>query len=346
MAKKKVTEKQTLQDVIDELNRLYGKGTIISLDEKQSGEYNVISTGSIGFDYKVLGIGGVARGKLYEIRGWEGVGKSTFVAAMAANCQNIGGKVAYIDGEHAVDMNYFKALGVDTNNILLSQPDYGEQGFDVAEKVISSGGVDLVIIDSDSSLIPKSIMEDPIGTSKIGKKASLNSTVYPKIKMLLEKNNCCLVVISQYRERIGVMFGDPKITQGGHALKFTADTIIELSKRLVKEGEETLAIDTKIKTIKNKTFPPFKETRVNIIFGKGVDSVGELIELAVEYNIITKSGAFYKKDGETLAKGDLQMRQILIDNPGFFDEIKGIVIEKIKLGKSEEVEQLIEQETI
>lgn len=331
--KKADNEKKSLQQVLDDLNKEYGKGTIISLEESDDGdgEYDVISSGSIGIDYKALGVGGFIKGKLYELRGWEGSGKSTLMGHLTAECQKKGGKVVYIDGEHAVDTKYFKNLGVNLKeNFYLSQPSFGEEGFDIAERMVKSGEVDLVIIDSDSSLLPKSVIDNPVGASNIGKKAKLNSDIYPKLKIALTKSNCCVIVISQYREKIGVMFGDPKVTQGGNALRFYADAIVELSKRLVKEGEETLGNDTKFKTIKNKSFPPYRETRVDIIFGEGIDRIGELIDLSIEYGIISKSGAFYKYNEETIAKGESVIRRLLNDNPEFYEEIKGKVIEAIK----------------
>ena len=218
MAKK--PEKESLEEALKRLNKVYGQGAIMGLNEKNPNDYEVISTGSIGFDYLVLGVGGFVKGKLYEIIGWEGTGKSTICGHLTANCQKMGGKVVYIDGEHAVDKNYFRALGVDTDELLLAQPSNGEEGFQIALDTISTGEVDLVIIDSDSSLIPKKVVDGEVGESAIGRKAHLNSNAYPKLKGRLKNSNTCVVVISQYREKIGVMFGDPRTTQGGHALKF------------------------------------------------------------------------------------------------------------------------------
>ena len=261
MAKKQTeaaSGKSKLEDALDALNKKYGIGTILSLGDKNHNDYDLISTGSIAFDYIALGVGGFVKGKLYELVGWEGSGKSTICGHAVANCQANGGKVLYIDGEHAVDPNYFASLGVDISSMLIAQPTCGEEGFQIAMDMINSGEIDLVIIDSDSSLIPKKVLDGEVGDSSIGRKAKLNSDVYPKLKGILSKHQTCVIVVSQYREKIGVMFGDPRTTQGGHALKFYSDVRVEVSKTLAKEGTEAYGNLTKIKTIKNKMAPPIK----------------------------------------------------------------------------------------
>jgi len=329
MPRKAKVEAISFQEKMDKLNETYGKGTVITLDTDKVEEYNVIPSGSIGVDHVALGVGGFIKGKMYELRGWEGTGKSTLAGTLCANCQKLGGKVLYIDGEHAVDIKYFQKLGVDLSKFILCQPDYGEEGFDVAETLINTGELSLVIIDSDSSLIPKIIIDNPMEASNLGKKAKLNSTAYPRLKLSLSNNNCCVIVISQYREKIGVMFGDPKVTSGGHALKFYADIIIELSKKLSKEGDETVGNDTKFKTIKNKTYPPFKECRFDIVFGKGIDRAKEVLELAIELGIITKSGASYSLGEQKLERGEAKMIQFMEDNPEFREDIELQVINTI-----------------
>jgi len=208
MAKKAATKETTnkFQEAMDKLNKTYGVGSILALDSKTGGDYDVISTGSIGFDHITLGVGGFVKGKLYELMGWEGTGKSTICGHAAAECQKAGGTVLYIDGEHAVDKNYFKKLGVDTTKMLIAQPSCGEEGFNIAMEMINTGEIDLVIIDSDSSLIPKKMLDGDVGDSTIGRKALLNSNAYPKLKGALSQHNVCVIVISQYREKIGVMF--------------------------------------------------------------------------------------------------------------------------------------------
>lgn len=290
MAKERIEEKLSLKETIEDINKTIGENTIINLRQKPHAVYDVIPTGSINFDTVVLGIGGFAKGRVYDIRGWEGCGKTTICGHLAANCQKQGGTVLYIDGEFSLDTEYFSRLGVDVDKLLICQPNNGNDGFEVALKLIGTGEIDLVIIDSDSSLLPKDVLENPVGTSNIGKKAKLNSDVYPKFKGLVNRTNTCMVVTSQYREKIGIMFGDPKTTQGGKALGFYADCIIELTKSLKKEGDEVVAHIVTMKTIKNKTYIPFKKATTDIVYGTGIDKIGELIELGKEYGVLRKHG--------------------------------------------------------
>ena len=331
MVKEKTTEQSAFDKTLDALNKKYGNGTVLSLGEKVSGEYEVISTGSLTFDYSVLGIGGFAKGKIYEIMGWEGVGKSTICGHAAANCQLNGGKVLYIDGEHALDKSYFSALGVDVEAMYVAQPSCGEEGFQIAYDLIKTGETDLVIIDSDSSLIPKSVIVDgDIGQAAIGKKAKLNSDAYPKLKNCLVMNKTCVLIVSQYREKIGVMFGNPTTTQGGHALKFTADCRIEVTRSLTKEGDEVLGATTKVKTIKNKTYSPFKKGEFEIVFGKGIDKFAEVINLSVEYGIVNRAGSWYSYGDVKIGQGIDSVKSLLADNPELYTEIEEKVIQQIK----------------
>ena len=337
MAKKKeVVEdgsKSKLALAMEKLNKSYGKGTILAMDSKTSGEYDLISTGSIGFDYITLGIGGAAKGKLYELMGWEGTGKSTICGHLVADCQAKGGVAAYIDGEHAVDKVYFQALGVDTSQLLFAQPASGEEGFQIAEDIIKSGEVDLVIIDSDSSLIPKAaILDGEVGESTIGKKARLNSNAYPRLKNALVMNKCCVIVVSQYREKIGVMFGNPTTTQGGHALKYFSDVRVEVSKSLAKEGDVTYGNITKVKATKNKMAPPYRLSEFDIIYGQGIDKVGEILELGKEFELLEKYGKFITYKG---TKYDIKDFKALVqDNPEFYDEIKQDIVNKIQASET------------
>lgn len=347
MAKKQTelaSGKSKLEDALDALNKKYGVGTILSLGDKNHNEYDLISTGSIAFDYIALGVGGFVKGKLYELVGWEGSGKSTICGHAVANCQSSGGKVLYIDGEHAVDPNYFASLGVDIESMLIAQPTCGEEGFQIAMDMINTGEIDLVIIDSDSSLIPKKVLDGEVGDSSIGRKAKLNSDVYPKLKGILSKNNTCVIVVSQYREKIGVMFGDPRTTQGGHALKFYSDVRVEVSKTLAKEGTEAYGNLTKIKTIKNKMAPPFKGVEFEIVFGIGIDRMLEVMDMASEFEILRKYGKTitYKE-----TKYDLdEFTQILIDHPEFFDSLKEEIVNKLsnqEIIKIEEHESTLQE---
>ena len=343
MAKaKEVAEssKSKMQEALEKLNKSYGVGTVLALDSKSNDNYDVISSGSIGFDYVTLGVGGFVKGRLYELMGWEGTGKSTICGHAAAECQKAGGTVLYIDGEHAVDKLYFQQLGVDTTKMLIAQPSCGEEGFNIAMEMIQTDEIDLIIIDSDSSLIPKKVLDGEVGDSAIGKKAVLNSNAYPKLKSAIAKHNVCVIVVSQYREKIGVMFGNPTTTQGGHALKFYSDVRIEVSRSLAKEGDVTYGNLTKLKAIKNKMNPPYRQSSFEIIYGLGIDKVGEVMTLLNDLELGRKYGkTFTFKD----TKYELEdFKAMLIDNPEFYDEVRQSIINKIKQVETNESE---DQET-
>lgn len=327
MAKKQESQenKSKMELAIEKLDKTYGKGTILTLDSKANDHYEVISTGSLGFDWKVLGVGGFVKGKMYELMGWESSGKSTICAHTVANCQKNGGVALYVDGEHAVDRDYFRAIGVDTTKMMIAQPGNGEEGFNIVMEAIKTGEVDLIIIDSDSSLIPKAVMDGDVGDSAIGKKARLNSDAYPKIKNLLVESNVCVIVISQYREKIGVMFGNPTTTQGGHALKYYSDCRIEISKSLAKDGDGIYGNLTKVKTVKNKTFSPYRYCQFDIVYGKGIDRIGELFNYAVDEGIIQKSGSWYSYKDTKLGQGDAA-KGVFKDNPELYDEIETLIL--------------------
>jgi recombination protein RecA len=333
-AKTESTGTSKFQEALDKLNKTYGVGTVLALDSKTTGNYDVIGTGSIGFDWFTLGTGGFVKGRMYELMGWEGTGKSTICGHAAAECQKKGGTVLYIDGEHAVDKNYFQALGVDTTKMLIAQPSCGEEGFNIAMEMIQTGEIDLVIIDSDSSLIPKKVLDGEVGDSAIGKKAVLNSNAYPKLKGALSQHNVCVIVISQYREKIGVMFGNPTTTQGGHALKFYSDVRIEVSRSLAKEGDVTYGNITKVKAIKNKMSPPYRLSQFEIVYGEGIDKLGEMMDLINEHEIGRKYG---KTMTYNETKYDLEeFKAMLMDNEEFFNEIKTKIVNKLKEVKVDE----------
>jgi recombination protein RecA len=332
MAKKEVV-KESFDATIEALNKKYGVGSVMTLSDRQPGVgYEVISTGSIGFDYQVLGVGGFVKGKLYELMGWEGSGKSTICGHLTASCQKTGGKVVYIDGEHAVDKNYFKALGVDTDKMVISQPSDGEQGFQIAMEMINTGEVDLVIIDSDSSLIPKKVIDGEVGDSAIGKKAILNSNAYPKLKNKLVEKDVCVVVISQFREKIGVMFGNPETTQGGHALKYYADCRIRIARTVTgspKDSEgDYIGNCTNIKTLKNKTHPPFKKCKFNIYYGVGIEQVEELMDIASDLEIGRKYGKSYYYPLDIKHTFEEFYEKLSTDET-LFNEVKSKVVLKI-----------------
>jgi len=317
------------------LESKYGKGTITTLDTKPGYVGNVYSTGSIAFDHIALGVGGWVPGKLYELIGWEGTGKTTICGHAVAECQKAGGNVLYIDGEHAVDKKYFKDLGINTEDMLLTQPSCGEEGFNIALEMINSGEIDMVIIDSDSSLIPKKVLDGDIGDHAIGHKAKLNSSAYPKLKTALSINNVCVIVISQYREKIGVMFGDPRTTQGGHALKFYTDCRIEVAKSPVKDGTDIVGYKTKIKVIKNKMAPPFKLADFEIAFGVGIDKIEEVISLLNKYKLGRKRLNEYTFNDTKYNIDDF--KKMITDDEEFYSLIVCKILDKINPSREIEV---------
>jgi recombination protein RecA len=335
MAKKKQNEGEPVdkfQEALDKLNKTYGEGSVLTLTKKINTEYDVISSGSIGFDYITLGVGGFVKGKLYELRGWESSGKSTICGHAVAECQKKGGKVLYIDGEHAVDKDYFQALGVNIDDMLIAQPSSGEEGFNIALDLIETGEIDMVVIDSDSSLIPKKVLDGDVGDSSIGYKARLNSNAYPKLKSALSSHSVCMLVVSQYREKIGVMFGNPTTTQGGHALKFYSDCIIEVSKTLAKEGDQAYGNITKVKTIKNKMAPPYKTTSFEIVYGRGIDRFAELMELGADYDVLKKRGNVVTFNETKFEYSEFEA--LLGDNPELEEEIIKTILERIRNEKT------------
>ena len=338
MAKtKEAVSTNKLQETLDKLNKTYGQGSIITLDSKMGGDYKLISSGSIGFDWVTLGVGGFVKGRLYELMGWEGSGKSTICGHAAANCQASGGKVLYIDGEHALDKNYFQALGVNTSEMLIAQPSCGEEGFNIALDMINTGELDLVIIDSDSSLIPKKVLDGEVGDSSIGYKARLNSNAYPKLKTALSNHGTCVIVVSQYREKIGVMFGNSTTTQGGHALKFYSDVRIEVSKSLSKDGDVVVGNTTKVRAVKNKMGNPYKQSQFEIVYGEGIDKMAEIMEFGNEFEL-------FKKWGKTITyneqKYDIEeFKTLLIDNQEFYNTL----VEQIKTKINGTVESKVEE---
>jgi len=340
MAKKQETTVDKFQEALEKLNKQYGKGTVLALDSKTEDSYDAISTGSIGFDWITLGVGGFVKGKMYELMGWEGTGKSTICGHAVASCQSKGGKVVYIDGEHAVDTNYFRALGVDTSEMLIAQPSSGEEGFNIAVEMMQTGEIDLLIIDSDSSLIPKSVLDGDVGDHAIGKKARLNSGAYPKIKSIAHGTNTCVIVISQYREKIGVMFGNPTTTQGGHALKFYSDCRIEVSRSLIKDGQDVSGNLTKVKATKNKMSPPYRKSEFEIVYGVGIDRVNEVLRLLHEFELGRKYGKTYTFDD---VKYDLEeFKEMILEDADFFDKLKGKIVQAICGIEEQEVEKKTE----
>ena len=347
---KKVAEviaaKTKLQEAMDQLNKQYGVGTVITLNDSFSGGYDVISSGSIGIDYIALGTGGFVKGKMYELMGWESSGKTTICGHVAAECQKMGGTVVYLDGEGGLDEPYFGAIGVDTSKLIITRPECGEDGFDAAIRLMKTGEVDLIIIDSDSSMIPKSVKQSPVGESNIGKKSRLNSDAYPKLKTVLVNCNVCVIVTSQYREKIGMMYGDPKTTQGGHALKYYCDCRIEITKSMAKEGDVNYGNITKVKTTKNRMSPPYRVAEFDVVWGKGIDIIKELVELATEYEIIKRSGSWYSYGETKLGQGVSSVTTLCEDNSEFCDEIRQKLIDKLRHTEELPIDETSEEERI
>ena len=328
MAKKEKEEKLSLEETLEQLNKSYGKNTIVNFEQEAS-VYEVIPTGNISIDYKALGIGGFAKKKVYMVKGWSGSNKSTLCGHLSANCQAQGGKVLYIDSESAVDISYFNELGVKFGkNFLLCQPANGEEGIKVALDLIKTGEIDLVIIDSDSMLVPKSITDAEPGAQNIGKKAKMNSDNYPRLKRAIVDNNVCLVTICQYRVDPGKMFGDNRVVPGGFAIEYIADVILDLTRRFNKEGDETLGTNTTLRVTKNKTYIPYKEAIFDTIFGLGFDNMSDIINLAKEYDIWRlRAGMITYQEAKFPEK---EFKEMLIDNKEFQEEIKSRIISNIK----------------
>ena len=326
---------KALQAAMDRIEKNFGKGSIMKLGDENIQEIEVIPTGSLGLDV-ALGVGGYPRGRIIEIYGPESSGKTTLAIHAIAEAQKNGGIAAIIDAEHAFDRFYAQKLGVDVNSLLIAQPDNGEQALEIADQLISSAAVDLVIIDSVAALTPKAEIEGDMGDNKVGLQARLMSQALRKLTATISKTNTTCIFINQLREKIGVMFGNPETTTGGNALKFYASVRIDIRKSTpVKDGEEVLGHLTKVKIVKNKVAPPFRKAEFDIIFGEGISKVGEIIDLGVEHGIIKKSGSWFSYGETKLAQGRDAVKQLLADNPELAEELEAKIMEALKK-KSEE----------
>jgi recombination protein RecA len=316
-------EKQkALLAAIAAIEKNFGKGSIMKLDADNVDAVEVYSTGSLTVD-KALGVGGIPRGRIIEIYGPESSGKTTMTLQIVADCQKRGGTAAFIDAEHALDIVYAQALGVDVKNLLISQPDTGEQALEICDQLVSSGAVDLIIIDSVAALTPKAEIEGEMGDSHMGLQARLMSQGLRKLTGIAKKTNCTIVFINQIRMKIGVMFGSPETTTGGNALKFYASVRMDIRRTgSIKKGEELIGNDTKVKIVKNKVAPPFREAVFEILFGQGVSKEGEIIDLGVNANLVEKSGSWYAYKGEKIGQGKDNAREFLKKNPQILDEIE------------------------
>ncbi|WP_044515257.1 recombinase RecA [Hymenobacter sp. DG25B] len=327
-----VAEKmKALQLTMDKLDKAYGKGTVMKLSDNKVVDIPAISTGSLGLDI-ALGIGGLPRGRVVEIYGPESSGKTTLTLHCIAEAQKKGGLAAFIDAEHAFDKSYAEKLGIDTTNLLIAQPDNGEQALEIADQLISSGAIDIIVIDSVAALVPKGELEGDMGDSKVGLHARLMSQALRKLTGTINKTGCCCIFINQLREKIGVMFGSPETTTGGNALKFYASVRLDIRRiGQIKEDKDNVTGNrTKVKVVKNKVAPPFKVVEFDIIYGEGISKVGEILDLGVDMGIIAKSGSWFSYNGDRLGQGREGVKTILQDNPELADKIEAQIRAMVK----------------
>ena len=313
---------KALKMTMDRLEKSYGKGIVMKLGDKPVVDAPATSTGSIGLDIG-LGIGGLPKGRIVEIYGPESSGKTTLAIHAMAEVQKKGGIAAFVDAEHAFDKNYAAALGVDVDNLLISQPDDGEQALEIADNLIRSGAIDILVIDSVAALVPRAEIEGDMGDSKMGLQARLMSQALRKLTGTINQTGCTTIFINQLREKIGVMFGNPETTTGGNALKFYASVRLDIRRiGAIKEKDEILGNKTRVKIVKNKMAPPFKVIEFDIMYGKGISKVGEIIDLGVELDFIQKAGSWYSYNNEKIGQGRDAVKNFLLDNPGFAEELE------------------------
>jgi len=321
---------KALKLTMDKIDKDFGKGSVMLMNEKSQDPMEVISTGSIGLDV-ALGVGGLPKGRIVEIYGPESSGKTTVATHIIAEAQKKGGMCAIIDAEHAFDSGYAQKLGVDVDNLLISQPDYGEQALEIADRLILSGALDVVVIDSVAALVPKGELEGEMGDSKMGLQARLMSQALRKLTATISKTNTICIFINQLREKIGVMFGNPETTTGGNALKFYASVRLDIRRMAqIKDGEEAVGNRVKVKVVKNKVAPPFRSAEFDIVFGEGISKMGEIVDMGVELGIVQKSGSWFSYGSDKLGQGRDTVKQLLRDNPELATEIENKIREKVK----------------
>ena len=314
-----------LQSTLEKIEKNYGKGSIMKLGDRATEKVDVIPTGSINLDV-ALGVGGFPKGRIIEIYGPESSGKTTLAIHAIAECQKQGGMAAFIDAEHAFDSFYAKKLGVDIDNLLVSQPDNGEQALEIADNLIRSGAIDILVVDSVAALTPKAEIDGEMGDSKVGLQARLMSQAMRKLTSTISKTNCCCIFINQLREKIGVMFGNPETTTGGNALKFYSSVRVDIRRiQAIKDGDQNIGNRVKVKIVKNKVAPPFRTCEFDLMFGEGISKIGEIIDLGVDNNIIKKSGSWFSYGETKLAQGREALKQLLHDNPELCDELEAKV---------------------
>lgn len=328
--KEKEAKLKALQLTLEKLDKTYGKGAVMRLGDSAIVEVEAISSGSLGLDI-ALGVGGYPRGRVIEIYGPESSGKTTLTLHAIAEAQKAGGIAAFIDAEHAFDRFYAQKLGIDVDNLIISQPDNGEQALEITENLIRSGAIDIVVIDSVAALTPKSEIEGEMGDSKMGLHARLMSQALRKLTATISKTNCTVIFINQLRDKIGVMFGNPETTTGGNALKFYASVRIDIRKKSqIKDGEKIIGTGTKVKIVKNKVAPPFMTAEFDIMYGEGISKIGEIVDLGVEYEIVKKSGSWFSYGETKLGQGRDAVKGILKDNPELAKEIETKIFDFIK----------------
>jgi recombination protein RecA len=325
------TEKlKALQVIIDKIDKTYGKGTIMKMGDQAIEPTEVISSGSVTLDL-ALGVQGFPKGRIIEIYGPESSGKTTLAIHAIAQSQKMGGIAAIIDAEHAFDRYYAEKLGVDVENLLISQPDNGEQALEIADNLIRSGAIDIIVIDSVAALTPKSEIEGEMGDSKMGLQARLMSQALRKLTATISRTGCTCIFINQLREKIGVMFGNPETTTGGNALKFYASIRLDIRRiGQIKDGETVVGNRTRVKVVKNKVAPPFRTAEFDIIYGEGISRIGELIDLGVEHNIVKKSGSWFSFEDTKLGQGRDAVKQLLTDNPELAEQIESRIVDAVK----------------
>jgi recombination protein RecA len=320
---------KALKLTIDKIDKDFGKGSVMMMSDRGDRKMEVISTGSIGLDV-ALGVGGLPKGRIVEIYGPESSGKTTIATHVIAEAQKKGGICAIIDAEHAFDSAYAQKLGVDVDNLLISQPDYGEQALEIADRLILSGALDVVVIDSVAALVPKGELEGEMGDSKMGLQARLMSQALRKLTATISKTNTICIFINQLREKIGVMFGNPETTTGGNALKFYCSVRLDIRRiSQIKDGDEAIGNRVKVKVVKNKVAPPFRATEFDIIFGEGISKIGEILDMGVELGVVNKSGSWFSYDSNKLGQGRDAVKQVLLDNPELAAEIEGKIRAKL-----------------
>jgi recombination protein RecA len=331
------TEKlKALQLTLDKLEKTYGKGTVMKLSDNTVQDIPAISTGSLSLDM-ALGVGGIPRGRVIEIYGPESSGKTTLSMHCIAEAQKAGGLAAFIDAEHAFDKAYAEKLGIDTENLLISQPDNGEQALEIAEHLIRSGAIDIIVIDSVAALVPKGELEGEMGDSKMGLQARLMSQALRKLTGAINKTGCACIFINQLRDKIGVMFGSPETTTGGNALKFYASVRLDIRRigQIKESADNILGNRTKVKVVKNKVAPPFKVVEFDIMYGEGISKVGEIIDIGVEFDIIKKAGSWFSYEGNKLGQGRDAVKTLLLDNPELMEELETKIKERAGFLKAE-----------